>query len=50
VFALASALLLAYCLTARRRRLSTLAIGSMMLATYFAIGFGFVDPHWVEAK
>ena len=38
------------CLCYRRRRLSTFTIGSVLVLTYFAIGFGFVDPHWSEGK
>lgn len=35
-------------LTARRRRVSSLIIGLVLLLTYFAIGFGFFDPHWSD--
>ena len=50
IFGFSAIVLLVCCLTARRRRLSTLTIGSVLILTYFSIGFGFVDPHWIEGR
>ena len=50
IFGFTSIVLIVCCLTARRRRLSTLIIGSLLILTYFSIGFGFIDPHWIEGR
>ncbi len=50
VFGFAAIVLVVCCLTARRRRVSTLLVGTVLILNYFSIAFGFVDPHWSQGK